>query len=81
MIFQVSDDTDFLVDTCQNHGGFQMQQPSKADDSLLESIPTPEQVRKRLVQNSRESRLLRSLYKLSQRVAEQQSQVREAQSK
>ncbi len=47
-----------------------MQRMTKSD-SPLESIPTPEEVRERLVQNAREGRLLRSLLKLAKQVADQ----------
>ena len=50
--------------------GVQMQTSQVQSDSLLESVPPPDQVRERLVENAREGRLLRSLYKLSQRIFE-----------
>jgi len=38
------------------------------DDSPLWRVPTPDQVRQRIVTNSQESRLLRSLWKLSVKI-------------
>ena len=47
-----------------------MQTSQDQSNSVLESIPPPDRVRERLVENAREGRLLRSLYKLSQRIFE-----------
>lgn len=43
-------------------------------NSPLEAIPKPEDIRERIVRNSQEGRLLRSLYRLSRRIAEQSKQ-------
>ncbi len=43
----------------------------QADGSILDAIPTPEEIRRRMVRNSEENRILRSLYRVSRRLQEQ----------
>ena len=41
------------------------------DGSILDAIPTPEEIRRRMVRNSEENRVLRSLFRVSRRLQEQ----------
>jgi hypothetical protein len=43
----------------------------QADGSILDAIPTPEEIRRRMVRNSEENRVLRSLFRVSRRLQEQ----------
>ena len=51
--------------------------PRQADDSILEGIPTPEEIRQKMAANAEENRVLRSLYRVSRRLAERQRQAAE----
>ncbi len=55
----------------RNHG------PRQAHGSILDGIPTPEEIRQEMAKNAEHNRVLRSLYRLSRRVSERKRQAAE----
>lgn len=49
-----------------------------ADGSILDAIPTPDEIREAMSRNADENRVLRSLYRVSRRVAERKRQTADA---
>ncbi len=45
--------------------------PRQADHSILDGIPTPEEIRREMTTNAERNRVLRSLYRVSRRLQEQ----------
>lgn len=48
---------------------------AQAGGSLLDAIPTPDEIREQMSRNAHENRFLRSLYRLSRRLAERKHQA------
>ena len=51
------------------------QGPRQADGSVLNGIPTPEEIRQEMAKNAECNRVLRSLYRLSRRVSDRKRQA------
>lgn len=49
----------------------------QADGSILDGIPTPEEIRQEMAKNAEENRVLRSLYRVSRRVSDRKRQAAE----
>ena len=51
--------------------------PRQADGSILDGIPTPEEIRQEMAKNAEQNRVLRSLYRLARRLSDRKRQAGE----